>query len=259
MVNPADLPLPPFLDPLLDYLEDKVPPPFYGILTNTLSHLLALVSALLSLGQMLWANSPTTWDAQSVLPPVIVLLTSYLALMGVWRTTSWMFRSTFFLLKWGSILSFTAALAGWALANAAGNGNGGENGLGALGGMLGGAGGLLATFLAGQGGGNQGSSRRSGKSESGGGGKKKSTQERPKAWESFEAHHDWQYDEEQANQQSPDIEQYVQAAMKAAKDYGLWGMAQNFMGLNSERSEEESDRRKRRRRERDNVETPDLD
>jgi len=233
MVNPADLPLPPFLDPLLDYLEEKVPPPFFGILMNTLSHILAILSALFSLIQTIWDSSPSEWNAQTILPPLIALFTAYLALVSAWRTTSWMLRTGIWFAKWGTIISFLAAAAGWSM------GNGGNNdGLGALGGLMGGAGGILGSLLAGQGGNaGRGSDRAS----------RKNKQERPKAWESFESHREWQYNEDEANRQNPDIAQYVEAAMQAAQEHGLWGMAQKLMGSNVESNEDDSGTRKKKR------------
>jgi len=96
--------VPNFVDPLLSYIEAVLPPPVYSILLTVLSHSLALASALLSL-----ATSPSTWNAQTILPPLITILAAYIALSSLYRTI----RFTIWLVKWGTILASLFGGVGW--------------------------------------------------------------------------------------------------------------------------------------------------
>ncbi|KAF7298169.1 hypothetical protein HMN09_01038700 [Mycena chlorophos] len=176
--------LPAFLDPLLEYLADQLPSPLYSFLINLLSHLLALAFAVYSLVAALLSTHPLQWDAQTVLPPLIALLTSYLAVLSLYRTTAWMFRTSFFFVKWGTILGGFIALASWLLAQQDANGLAGR-------GMVGGIGGLVLSILNGDGQNGAGGRRTRSKP-------KRTQQRKPKAWESWDRHREWQYQEEQA-------------------------------------------------------------
>ncbi|EEB98901.1 hypothetical protein MPER_01509 [Moniliophthora perniciosa FA553] len=112
-ITPADIPLPAFLDPLLDYLSDNLPPPIYSFIITFASHSLALISALSSLFSTLLRTNPSQWDAQTILPPLIAFLTAYLALVSVYRTTTWMVRTSFWFIKWGTILAVLFGGMGW--------------------------------------------------------------------------------------------------------------------------------------------------
>lgn len=114
-VTPGDLPLPDFLNPLLDYIQDNVPAPVYSLLLNFLSHALALFSAVFNLAASMLSKNPMHWDAQTVIPPVIAVLTAYLALISLYRTTSWMFRTSIWFLKWGTIFGALIAATGWVM------------------------------------------------------------------------------------------------------------------------------------------------
>lgn len=111
--NPSDFTLPAFLDPVLDFLADHLPPPLYEFLLSLLSHTLALFSALISLIINLVRARPWEWDAQIILPPLITVLASYLALVSFYRTTSWMVRTGVWFVKWGTIIGALAAGAGY--------------------------------------------------------------------------------------------------------------------------------------------------
>jgi len=54
---------------------------------------------------------------------LITLLAAYLALVSIYRTTSWMVRTTVWMMKWGAILSALAAGAGWMMGNQYAGGN----------------------------------------------------------------------------------------------------------------------------------------
>lgn len=114
----SDIPqLPAFLDPLLDYLDEHLPPELYSFFTAFLSHSLALLRTFIYLVSSLIASKPWEWDAQTIIPPLISFLAAYLALVSLYRTTSWIFRTTFWFVKWGTIFGVLAAAAGWYMGN----------------------------------------------------------------------------------------------------------------------------------------------
>ncbi|KIN96186.1 hypothetical protein M404DRAFT_67400, partial [Pisolithus tinctorius Marx 270] len=106
-----------FLDPLLDFLSDQLPPPLYTFLLSFLSHIITLLTALISLIQSLIAAKPWEWDPQTIIPPLISILAAYLALHSLYRTTGWIFRTVLWFVKWGTILAAVSAGMGWYMAN----------------------------------------------------------------------------------------------------------------------------------------------
>ncbi|KAF7315346.1 hypothetical protein MIND_00049200 [Mycena indigotica] len=180
----ADLPA--FLDPLLSFLSDQLPAPVYSLLLNILSHFLALGSALYTLLVGLLSTHPLQWDAQIVLPPLIALLTAYLALLSVYRTTAWMFRMSFFFVKWGTLFGGAIALASLVMAQQGGNAVDGGRG-----GIVAGLGSFLLDALNGQGQNAAGGRRNRQKT------KPSRTKRKPKAWESWDQHREWQYQEKE--------------------------------------------------------------
>lgn len=175
-MDPPAYALPAILDPLLDYLAEKLPPPVYSILMTVAAHSLALLGALYNLTRLLFSSSPAQWNAQTLIPPLIALLTAYLALLSVYRTTSWMFRTGLFFAKWGSILAALVGGAGYFYGAPNANAQGGGGGLART--LTGWA--LDALNGAGQ----------------NAGGRPREHAPRPRAWESWDAHREWQYEEE---------------------------------------------------------------
>lgn len=130
--------LPAFLDPLLDYLSDVLPPPIYFLVDTLLANWVALISSLYTLALTLISSSPTSWDFQTLIPPLITLLSAYLALLTFYRTASWFLRTIFAFIKWGIIFSLLGMGAGYLLANFGSPGS-------AIGALMGGAG-VLSTL-----------------------------------------------------------------------------------------------------------------
>ena len=101
------------------------------------------------------------------------------------------------------------------------------------------------------GGGDASSSRRS-RSSRGSGSKNKNA--RPKAWESFDKHREWQYKEEsQNNGQRDEVVELMDNIANSAKNYlqengGILGLASRAMGGFSGSSETDEERQERRRR-----------
>ena len=119
----SDIPqLPAFLDPLLDFLGEHLPPQLYSFFMSFLAHSLALLTAFISLVSSLLAAKPWEWDAQTIIPPLISFLAAYLALVSLYRTTSWIFRTTFWFIKWGTVFGVLAAGAGWYMGSGGGGG-----------------------------------------------------------------------------------------------------------------------------------------
>jgi hypothetical protein len=178
----------------------------FNALLTLLAHGLAFFSALIGLGSALISSNPSDWDAQKIIPPLITLLAAYLALASAVRTARWFVRTTAWLVKWGFLMAVLSATVAWVI----GAGNGG--------------GGIVPSLIAmvmdktgGQGqhgaaGGSRGTRQRSGP--------------RPQAWESFDQHWEWQFEEQQWNAADPaspaaHVQQFVADALDRARD-GSW-------------------------------------
>jgi hypothetical protein len=175
-IDPSSISLPAILDPILSYLSSILPPPLYSFLLTFLAHSLALFTSLVSLGYTLLSSKPWEWDAQTVIPPLITFLAAYLALVSLYKTTSWMVHTGIWLAKWGTILGVLIAGAGWIAA---------QGGVGVGVGQAGGGG--VMSFLSrlvldainGQGQNAAGGPRSRSRSQS-------QSRTRPKAWEPFQ-------------------------------------------------------------------------
>ncbi|KAI6157849.1 hypothetical protein BKA82DRAFT_4062446 [Pisolithus tinctorius] len=172
----------PFLDPLLDFLSDQLPPPLYTFLLSFLSHIITLLTALISLIQSLIAAKPWEWDPQTIIPPLISILAAYLALHSLYRTTGWIFRTVLWFVKWGTILAAVSAGMGWYMAN--------QN--------------PSDTFVSNLGKAFTGTAPQ--------------TNERvqPKPWDSFQKHRTWQYQEQGGREAGAPDAQKIMADIAAA-------------------------------------------
>ncbi|KAJ8468919.1 hypothetical protein ONZ45_g17065 [Pleurotus djamor] len=249
----GDIELPAFLDPVLDALFDRLPEPIYNLFIHFLAHALALFTALLSMLGTLLRTNPTEWDTQTILPPLITLLSAYLALVTLYRTTGWVFRTVFFFVKWGTIFAALGAAAGWYMAGAA-NANANGNGVGTFG-LAASLGSFVLDILNGQ---NQnaagGTRSRSGNSRRSKARSQKQDQrkERPKPWESFDKHRNWQFQED--NKQGggdagyDDAQQVigniVGAAAKVVKE-SWWEVAKNMAGATDGAPDDDGRKNKR--------------
>jgi len=220
-MDPADIPLPAFLDPLLDFLADQLPPPLYSFLISLLSHALALFTALLSLISSLYSSKPWEWDAQTIIPPLISFLAAYLALVSLYRTTSWMVRTSIWFIKWGTILGALTAGMGWYLGNQnAGAGNKS---------IITSLGGFIFDMLNGQGQYTPAPKRSSRTPRTR---PQRKSSDRPKSWESFDKQKQWQYQEQNGNNDGNDAQNIMSNIMKAANrvlaESGWWDVAQGL-------------------------------
>jgi hypothetical protein len=221
-VTPADIPLPEIIDPILSFLSSNLPPPVYSFLFSFLSHSLALVASLLTLLGALLSTKPWEWDAQTVLPPVISIFAAYVALLSLYRTTSWMIRVGVWFVKWGAILAVLVAGVGWYSANINGVAIPGT------GGIVSGLGGLLVDMLNVNGGQpprSKPSTRSRTKSS------RERTEGKPKPWHSFEQHRGWQ--QEAAAGEGGDVQniigEIVGAAGRVVKESGWWEVAKGVV------------------------------
>lgn len=216
--------LPEFLDPLLDYLSSVLPPPLYSVVTTAFYYAFTLIESLIDLAVTLIKTSPSSWEADKILPPIITLLAAYLALLSFYRTTGWMIRTTFAFVKWGFILTTLGAAAGYFIANAD---VGGANGLGQFGsGILGSLGSMLLSMLSGDTQ-NTDASRRTRAQSS-----RQRQESRPKSWESWDRHREWQYsenarqeDEGQGTNVQEVIGKILGSAGNAVRESGWWEAA----------------------------------
>ena len=109
--------LDPIMNDVLQFLSDNLPSPLYSLLLYLLSHGLAFAQAVYTLTAAMMAKHPTEWDTQTVLPPLIAIFGAYLALASLYRTASWMLRTSFFFVKWGIIFGALMGGAGWMMAS----------------------------------------------------------------------------------------------------------------------------------------------
>ncbi|KZV69333.1 hypothetical protein PENSPDRAFT_652414 [Peniophora sp. CONT] len=223
MIEPTDIPLPAILDPILDYLYDVLPPGVYDFMIGAAANLLAFGTAAYNVTIYLAGAKPWEWDAQTIIPPLIALLTAYMALLMAWRTISWMVRSTIWVIKWGTILSVLVGGAGY-FAGGGANGGGVANGPGVNGGVgFAQMAGAVFDMLRGAG--------RRATAATGDEDGAKPGRARPAAWESFDAHREWQFEEGaeregQTNPASEEVQKVIDGIMTQMRDGGIWGMAQ---------------------------------
>lgn len=219
-MDPSNVPLPAFLDPLLDYLSDRLPAPLFSFVLSFLSHTLLLLTALLSLIQSLIASRPWEWDAQTIIPPVISILSAYLALYSLYRTTGWVFRTFFWFVKWGVILAAVFAGLGWYTAVQT-NGAGGSSLISGMGGIL--------NILNGesQGTGSTGSAHKRTRTTS-----QSYTGSPPKSWDSFDKHRYWQSQQRngrEGNDAQQIMSDIVATASQRLIESGWWNTARSVL------------------------------
>ncbi|KAG0706041.1 hypothetical protein DFH29DRAFT_200690 [Suillus ampliporus] len=236
-MDPADIPLPAFLDPILNLLAEQLPPPLYSFLVSFLSHALVLFTALVSLISSLIASKPWQWDAQTIIPPLLSFLAAYLALVSLYRTTSWMVRTSIWFIKWGTIFGALTAGLGWYMGNQ-------SAGVGSKS-IVSNLGGFIWDVLNGQGQHTPDTQRssRTPKTRS-----QHKPNDRPrKPWESFEKHKQWQYQEQHdGNQEGNDAQKIMSNIVKAANrvlvEGGWWDVARGiFDGSSSDDKATSSD------------------
>ncbi|KAJ6497869.1 hypothetical protein C8R45DRAFT_984507 [Mycena sanguinolenta] len=242
-VTPADLPLPAFLDPLLNYLSDNLPGPVYSFLITLFSHFLALCTALYALLLSLLSTHPLQWDAQTVLPPLIALLTSYLAIISLYRTTSWMFRTGLWFMKWGTLVGGTVAAFSWLLFQQNANGLAGR-------GIVAGLGSVVLDMLNGDGRNAAGGPRTRSRSRKPAKKTAGSRMKKPKPWDSFERHREWQYQENGGaeSEDAPDVlATLMDKAAEAVTGNAWWEVAKSVFTGQDASGESEAPQEQRRK------------
>ncbi|TFK44553.1 hypothetical protein BDQ12DRAFT_673200 [Crucibulum laeve] len=240
--------IPALFDPVLDYLSETLPSPLYSFLINLVSHCMTLFAALFNLFTSLISTNPLQWDAQTVLPPLISVLAAYLALASLYRTTSWMIRTSVWFIKWGTIIGALTAGAGWYMGSTQGNGVGGY-------GIVSSIGGLLLDMINGKGQNAAGGSRANSQSRiprSRSSRSKTTSQKKPKPWDTFESHRQWQYQERaQGNGDATDIQKIINDIVETATNLfgetSWWGSAKSVFdgatGSTNGHQNEETDTR----------------
>ncbi|KAI9059180.1 hypothetical protein FKP32DRAFT_1688275 [Trametes sanguinea] len=232
------------LDPLFSFLSSVLPPQVYTIVESLISHSITLLAALFKF--VLTLVHAESWDAQKILPPLITVLAAYLALVSFYRTTGWMIRTAFWFVKWGGIIGMLAAGAGYFMGNA--NVNGGQGvGNPLNGGLLSFFGNALLGMLNQDGQGSQSSrSSRPSRTNAGTSGprtraqtrkQKEKENARPKAWDSWDKHRQWQYNAEAAgrddaarmNEGVQEAVQKVVGVVQEAMGTGWWETVKNVV------------------------------
>ncbi|KIL68913.1 hypothetical protein M378DRAFT_158050 [Amanita muscaria Koide BX008] len=106
---------PDVLGSLLDYLAERLPSPVYYMLLGILSRALVFLSSSLSFIASLLSSNPSDWNLHDIIPPLVTILCAYLALVTLYRTTTWAIRTFFWFIKWGLILGLIFTVVGWHL------------------------------------------------------------------------------------------------------------------------------------------------
>ena len=196
--------------PLLKFIAAYLPTSLYPPLLSLLSYLFATATTISRLWDSFFSQNPTDW-IQAFLPTIISILAVYLALASLYRTTSWVLRTSFWFIKWGTIISILLAGASYYMGNDVAVGN--RRIIPDIG-----------RYMINMANGGLGSKDW---------GKVKSRQKRkqkPKVWESFERLYEWQYQEvNNAQVGSENLMSMVAGAADA--------VVKNFWGNGEEHSE----------------------
>lgn len=210
------------LEPILSYIASCLPPPVYNALFALVVNGFAFIRALLGFGTALVYSRPSDWDVQKIVPPLITLLVAYLALSSAVRTATWFVRMTTWMIKWGIIAAVASVAAGWIF----------------------GGGGVVPTLV------GMALNMLNGDGQDAAGGPRGSRQQgraRPQAWESFDQHWEWQFEEKQWNAEdatSPaqHVQQFVADALqRSKKDGGWWSVARGALQSFSDPSPSQRD------------------
>ncbi|CAA7259236.1 unnamed protein product [Cyclocybe aegerita] len=219
MANPADF-VPAVLDPLLEYLAARLPPPLYSLLVSILSHSFATATAVAGLCGSLLSSHPSEWNAQTLLPPFITIVAAYLALASLYRTTRWFLRLTFFFVKWGTLFGVLIAGAGYLMGDAT------RDVVGTQGIIP-----VVVDILAGLFDDTANGEDTRPKSRS----TRRRKPNKPKPWDSFEQHKQWKYEQESdARRQNPQAQQVIDMITGAAGQ--LFGRADWLSGMSKDES-----------------------
>ncbi|PPQ98456.1 hypothetical protein CVT24_004136 [Panaeolus cyanescens] len=187
------------IDTIFNFLADTLPQPLYSIAIKVLSHAFAAITAASTLLASLLNTSPQDWNLQTILPPLITLFAAYIALLSIYRTTTWFIRTVFFFVKWGGIIAALAAGAGYFMAQPGGGG----------GQVMPGIGGFLFNTLF-----NRNPTPASNPNN---------RAKRPKPWNSFQEHREWQYQEQATFQPTMnDADNFVRVVTETAKNAMDW-------------------------------------
>jgi len=232
LLKMADVPLPTLIELLLDYLYDALPSTVYALVDTLVHHVWGFTCAVVTAAIAVFSSTPVYWDAEKILPPIITLLAAYLALVSFYRTTGWMIRTAFAFVKWGFILTTLGAAAGYILANGA-HGAAGDGIAVFGGGVLPMIGGFLLGLLNGD---NKKTSSSRSRASSGRRPKSQTkSQSRPKAWESWDQHRDWQYsaNANEGRDAAAEVQKVVREVLgtagKAVTESGWWEAAKGVV------------------------------
>ncbi|KAG6832507.1 hypothetical protein H0H87_001432 [Tephrocybe sp. NHM501043] len=217
----ADMNLPDIFNPVLSYLADTLPPPVFSLAVNALSHVLAILTFAFKIFSFITSHissNPLEWDAQTILPPFLILAMAYFALLSFYRTTTWMLRTSVFFVKWGTFFAIFMAGVGYLL--------GDGRSVGRYGSVVSGFGNFLFDTMNDSGGKARsgGTRSRSGSSRSQSSRTGGSDKRKLKAWDSYEKHRG--YEATQGDGVVTDaqkvISEIVGAAGSFAKGSGWW-------------------------------------
>jgi hypothetical protein len=203
--------------PLLKFIAAYLPTSLYPPLYTLLSHLFATTTTVSRLWNSLFSQNPTDWNIQAFLPAIISILAVYLALASLYRTTRWVLRTSFWFIKWGTIISILLAGASYYMGNDIAVENRGIIP-------------DIGRYMINMANGGRGSEDW---------GRVKSRQKRkqkPKVWESFERLYEWQYQEvNNAQVESENLMSMIAgAADRVLEKSEWWAVVKNSWGNGEE-------------------------
>jgi len=90
----------------LDALRDVLPQPILDTLDTLYYHVVNLAQRYGYFTEMSFPEVVAALHLQTILPPLISLITIYFALLSLYRTTTFFVRTTLFFVKWGALIGF---------------------------------------------------------------------------------------------------------------------------------------------------------
>lgn len=178
--------------------HDTLPKSLLMILDPIYSNLASLAAKCYSVTDASVMDVFASFNLQTLLPPVISILTIYFALVSLYHTTTFFVRSTVFLLKWGTLIGVSAAALGYVANMFRPN--------------------SFDIF-------NQGEARRP-----------PFRSARPRVWDTFEEHRRWRENQREENPYAADagritretVEKFIDATQQMANQAGWWGTLSEF-------------------------------
>ncbi|KAF8588711.1 hypothetical protein K439DRAFT_1405983 [Ramaria rubella] len=97
----------------LSFFHDILPQPLLDAVEVIYLNIVMLTERYFNLSNTSLPDAIAFLNLQSLLPPLISILTIYFALVSLYHTTTFFVRSTIFLVKWGALIGIMGAALGY--------------------------------------------------------------------------------------------------------------------------------------------------